>query len=132
MKRTIAAIVAMSAACALFADDEAEAAEETAAEALPVVKTNAAPAKAFTTLPFCRRIEGQVSVRKPGGEWESAEEGRFYPFGSSYRAEKGGTLDLAFGSGSIATIADGSEFGTRPRCSGPRRGRSSWCAERLI
>ena len=107
MKRTIAAIVAMSAAFALFAEDEQ-------LEAVPAVQTNAAPAKAFTTLPFCRRIEGQVSVRKPGGEWESAEEGRFYPFGSSYRAEKGGTLDLAFGSGSIATIADGSEFGTRP------------------
>ena len=126
MKRTIAAIVAMSAACALFADDEAEATEESAVEAscelgevdghlshILVAKTNAAPTKAFTTLPLCRRIEGVASVRKPGGEWERAEEGRFYPFGSSYRAEKGGALDVAFGSGSIATVADGSEFGTR-------------------
>ena len=86
MKRTITMIAAMSAACVLFAEDEAEATVETAVEALPVAKTNAAPAKAFTTLPLCRRIEGQVSVRKPGGEWERAEEGRFYPFGSSYRA----------------------------------------------
>ena len=127
MKRTIAAIAAMSAACALFADDEAEAPVEVSCELgmidghpahILVAKTNAAPPKVFTALPLCRRIEGAVSVRKPGGEWESAEEGRFYPFGSSYRAEKGGTLDLAFGSGSVATIADGSEFGTRPQALG--------------
>ena len=117
MKRTIAMIAAMSAACVLFADDEAEATEEVAEELADIqaAKTNAAPPKVFTTLPLCRRIEGVASVRKPGGEWERAEEGLFYPFGSSFRAEKGGTLDIAFGSGSIATIADGSEFGTRPQ-----------------
>ena len=111
MKRTIVAVAAVSAAFALFAEDEQP-------EAVPAVQTNVAPAKTFTTLPFCRRIEGQASVRKPGGEWESAEEGRFYPFGTSYRAEKGGALDLAFGSGAIATIADGSEFGTRSQTLG--------------
>ena len=112
MKRTIAAIAAMSAAFALFAEEEeADAAAEIAA--LKAAQTNAVQMKVFTALPLCRRIEGSVSVKKPGGEWEKAEEGRFYPFGSSFRAEKGGTLDLAFGSGSIATIADGSEFGTR-------------------
>ena len=119
MKRALVAGAAALMTLAVFADDEVEATEDAAAEeTLPVVKTNAAPAKAYTTLPLCRRIEGLVSVRKPGGEWERAEEGRFYPFGSSYRAEKGGTLDLAFGSGSIATIADGSEFGTRPQVLG--------------
>ena len=120
MKRALLMIAAMSAAFAAVAEDEAEATEESAAateesaEALPAVKTNAAP-KVFTTLPLCRRIEGLASVRKPGGEWQRAEEGRFYPFGSSFRAEKDGMLDVAFGSGSIAAIADGSEFGTRPQ-----------------
>ena len=112
MKRWALAVVAMTVAFALFAE-EAETTEETSTEAVAVVKTNAVPMKAFTSLPLCRRIEGSASVRKPGGDWERAEEGRFYPLGSSYRAEKGGTLDIAFGSGSIATIADGSEFGTR-------------------
>ena len=120
MKRTMAAVVAMSA-FALFAEEEKAEAEEPAeasVEGIPSIQTNSVPAKTYTTLPLCRRIEGLVSVKKPGGEWERAEEGRFYPFGSSYRAEKGGTLDLAFGSGSIATIADGSEFGTRPQVLG--------------
>ena len=114
----IVMVTALLAAFAAVAEDEVEETSEEAAEALPVIQTNAAPTKAFTTLPLCRRIEGHVSVRKPGGEWERAEEGRFYPFGSSYRAEKGGALDLAFGSGSIATIADGSELGTRPQVLG--------------
>ena len=113
MKRMIATVVAMSAACALFAEDEAETAEETPVEALPAVQTNAATTKAFTTLPLCRHITGAVSVRKSGGDWEPAEEGRFYPLGSSYRAEKGGELVLAFGSGSTVTISSGAEFGTR-------------------
>ena len=117
MKRTAVAVIAMSAACALFAEEAAEKTDGELEELLTrsAAQTNRVLAKAFTTLPVCRRIEGGVSVRKPGGEWEKAEEGRFYPFGTSYRAEKGGALDLAFGSGSIATIADGSEIGTRPQ-----------------
>lgn len=116
MKRTVLTIAAMSAACALFADDETEAAEDDAiseVKAALAAQTNAAPLKAFTTLPMSRHIAGVVSVRKPGGEWEVAEEGRFYPLGTSYRAEKGGSLVLAFGSGSTATITEGGEFGTR-------------------
>lgn len=111
-------VAAMSAAFALFAEDEAETTEGASAEALPAVQTNAASTKAFTTLPLCRHITGAVSVRKAGGDWEPAEEGRFYPLGSSYRAEKGGELVLAFGSGSTATISSGAEFGTRPESLG--------------
>ena len=122
MKRTIATIAAMSAACVLFADDEAEetAAEETAAEetaetaeALPAVPTNSAPVTSFTTLPLCRHIQGTASVRKPGKDWEIAEEGRFYPLGSSYRAEKGSSLVVSLGRGSTVSVADGAAFGTR-------------------
>ena len=124
MKRTIATIAAMSAACVLFADDEAEetaaetAVDEPAVEALPVVPTNTAPATSFTTLPLCRHIQGSASVRKPGKEWEVAEEGRFYPLGSSYRAEKGCSLVVSLGRGSTVSIADGAAFGTREQALG--------------
>ena len=122
MKGMLMTVVAMSTTLALFAEDEAETAEDAVEEAKSALaaQTNPPPMKAFTTLPLCRRIEGAVSVKKPGGEWQKAEEGRFYPFGSSYRAEKDGALDLAFGSGSIATITDGSEFGTRSQELGVR------------
>lgn len=75
--------------------------------------TNAVSAKIFSTLPICRRVDAPAFVRRPGGDWEAAEEGKFYPFGSSYRADKGGKLVLSFGRGLTVKVADGSEFGTR-------------------
>ena len=76
----------------------AAVAEEDAALTLPVVPTNAAPTvKFFTTLPLCRRVERGASVCPPGGQWKEAEEGRFYPFGTAFRAEKDGILVVAFG-----------------------------------
>ena len=113
MKRLIASIAAMSAACALFADDETEVSVDAEMEGLPAVQTNEAPMRVFTVLPLCRRIEGRASVRKPGGEWEPALEGKFYPLGTSFRAEEGGTLSVAFGRTSFVTVENGSEFGTR-------------------
>ena len=113
MKKTLMSIAALTT-FVLFAEDEIEATEETVAEAVPAVQTNsAASVKAFTTLPLSRHVEGDVSVRKPNGDWEAVEEGRFYPLGSYFRAEKGGSLVLAFGSGSLVTISSGAEFGTR-------------------
>ena len=113
MKKTLMVTAALTA-FALFAEDETEATEETAAETVPAAQTNsAASVKAFTTLPLSRHVEGAVSVRKPNGDWEAVEEGRFYPLGSYFRAEKGGSLVLAFGSGSSVTISSGAEFGTR-------------------
>ena len=114
MKRTVLTVAAMSVALALFAEGEAGTMEETAEKAVPAAQTNsAASVKAFTTLPLSRHVEGNVSVRKPNGDWESVEEGRFYPLGSYFRAEKGGSLVLAFGSGAAVTISSGAEFGTR-------------------
>ncbi|MBO7721886.1 MAG: hypothetical protein J6T01_05725 [Kiritimatiellae bacterium] len=75
--------------------------------------TNDMQVKTFTTLPFCRRIEGRAAVCKPGGEWIEAEEGRFYPFGTSFRAGKGSSMTVAFGPVSTVKIADGDEFATR-------------------
>lgn len=67
----------------------------------------------FSTLPFCRLVEPPVEVRKPKGEWVSAEEGKFYPLGTSYRTHKGGKLVLSFGANSTATIEGDASFGTR-------------------
>ena len=90
---------------AVFADDELPI--------LPAATTNEPLAKTFTTLPLCRRVEHGASVRKPGGAWQVAEEGKFYPFGTSFRAENGGLLVVAFGPGATVKVADGAEFGTR-------------------
>lgn len=117
MKRTFLMVAAMSVTFALFAEDETEATEGT--EAISAVQTNsAASVKAFTTLPLSRHVEGVVSVRKPNGDWEAVEEGHFYPLGSYFRAEKGGSLVLAFGSDSLVTISSGAEFGTRAQSIG--------------
>ena len=119
MKRAMLTIAALSAALAVFADDEAVSEEAAVSEEIvPVAQTNDAPRRMFTALPLCRRIEGQVFVRKPGKDWEPAEEGRFYPFGTYYRTEKGGALDLAFGPWAIATIADGAAIGTQAQAVG--------------
>lgn len=113
MKRTLLAGAMALAAVAAIADDETGVAVGAETEGLPAVQNNEAPARIFTALPLCRRIEGSASVRKAGGEWEPAVEGKFYPLGASFRAEEGGTLSLAFGQTSFVTIENGSEFGTR-------------------
>ena len=113
MKRTLLAGAMALATFAVVADDETEVAVGAETEGLPAVQTNEAPARIFTALPLCRRIEGRASARKVGGEWEPAVEGKFYPLGTSFRAEEDGTLSLAFGQASLVTIENGSEFGTR-------------------
>lgn len=110
MKRTLIVIAALTA-FAVVAEEETETAE--AAETTAVQTNSAVSVKAFTTLPLSRHVEGAVSVRRPNGDWEPVEEGLFYPLGSYFRAEKGGLLVLAFGSGSAVTILSGAEFGTR-------------------
>lgn len=117
MKRTFIAIVAMSAAFALFAEG-AEAGAEAEIEALKAAQTNAVKMKVFTALPLCRRVEGSAQVKKPGGDWQAAEEGKFYPLGTSYRVQRGGMLAIAFGVTSTVTIKDDAEFGTRLAAAG--------------
>ncbi|MGN0832301.1 MAG: hypothetical protein ACI4RD_01465 [Kiritimatiellia bacterium] len=111
MDKTLLAAVAAFSAVACFAADGA-------APAAPAAATNAPAVKTFTTLPLCQRIEGTAFVRKPGGAWTAAEEGKFYPFGTGYRVGAGGSMVVAFGPGSTATIADGAEFGTREQALG--------------
>ena len=125
-KTAVVALAASLAAWDVVAQDEesapAPAEEATAsAEATPASGAGAQaqamqPAKAeatFTTLPFCRIVEPPVEVKKPGGEWTAAEEGRFYPLGTSYRTHKDGRLVLSFGMKSTATISGEASFSTR-------------------
>jgi len=93
---------------AVAQDDEAESPKpETESVKKSVPKT-----AAFAPLPFCRQVDGAAEVQKPMGEWEPAEEGKYYPLGSSFRAGAECALELAFGAESSARIANGSEFAT--------------------
>lgn len=98
-------LVLAAAVLPAFAD------ETEAGSAAPVAK---APAKAsFSTLPCCRRAEGQAEVRKPGGEWTDVREGKFYPLGSSFRTGRDGLFVLSFGEDATMTLSADSEVGTR-------------------
>ena len=120
MKRTLLAGAMALAAFAAVADDETVAAGGAEAEGLPVDQVSVAPMRVFAALPLCRHIEGGASVRAAGGEWKPAAEGKFYPLGTSFRAEEGGTLSVEFGPGACVTVADGSAFGTRPQALGEK------------
>ena len=115
--RTIA--VSLSAALpvgTVVAQEEAAEAAAPADNAAPAASEDAKTVKAapsFSTLPFCRLVEPPVEVKKPKGDWEPAEEGRFYPLGTSYRSHPGGKLILSFGATSTATIEGEAAFGTR-------------------
>ena len=111
MKRTVLALAMAVTASAVLAEEESENAAPAAEKAVAAAKD--APKAAFTTLPLCRQVEGQAEVRRPGGEWETAEEGRFYPLGTSFRTDKNGRMTIAFGPESSAQIFGASEFGTR-------------------
>ena len=68
----------------------------------------------FFTLPVCRRIQTGAEVLKPGSSaWVPAEEGRFYPLGTSYRAAPDGSLSIAFGKECEVRVENGASFSTR-------------------
>ena len=122
-KKAIALLGASLLALSAVAQEESEtpAAETPAAEAPAKEESAAQTVKApptFTTLPFCRIVEPPVEVKKPRWDWEPAEEGRFYPLGTSYRSHPGGRLILSFGRTSTATIEGESSFGTRQQALG--------------
>lgn len=113
--KTSVVLSALFAAGFVFAQEEQGAdggtasAEETAEIA---VKKPAAAASFFTTLPLCRLVEGTAEVRLPGGEWAAAEEGHFYPLGSSYRTHAGSFMEIQFGPECVAKISGIADFGT--------------------
>jgi len=107
MNKSLIAIGAVLLSTACLAEDDI------LAGLFPTAATNVVSSKVYTTLPLCRRVVGSAEVRLPGGEWMAAEEGKFYPFGTSYRASASGTATIAFGPGATVTIEKGAEFGTR-------------------
>ena len=88
---------------------EAEVAEDAA------VATNAPASRAttFMTLPLCRLVEGDVQACTAGDTWGVAEEGRYYPLGTSFRTGADGRLVLVLGQESRVTIGANSSFATR-------------------
>ena len=111
----MALLLAMSAASAALADDEAASGTEAVAPAeAKAEETKESNPGNFSTLPACRFAEGQAEVKIPtGAEWAPVEEGKFYPLGSSFRTMGSGKLTVAFGIDSMATVSGDSSFGTR-------------------
>ena len=116
-KTMMSALFSALVVCAAVAQDEqseeSAPAEGNAAPAAAEDAKTVKSAPSFSTLPFCRIVEPPVDVKKPNGDWEPAEEGRFYPLGTSYRSRQGGKLVLAFGATSLATIEGEASFGTK-------------------
>ncbi len=124
-KRTFvaAAVCACVTLFPAFAQEEGEAkpageAEETAPaaeEGLPQAKKE----KFFYPLLRCRLVDGcSVSVQKPRTtEWVKAEEGRYYPLGSSIRVEAGEAgacrAEFAFGEKAVLVATNTVEFATK-------------------
>ena len=121
-KAMMSALFSSLLVCAAVAQDgQSEESAPTEGNAAPAAVEDAKTVKAapsFSTLPFCRIVEPPADVKKPNGEWEPAEEGRFYPLGTSYRSRQGGKLVLSFGATSLATIEGEAAFGTKMQAIG--------------
>jgi len=107
------AVLAVSAWAEEETESSSDVASEEAAKVAAAKKEKESPKATFSTLPLCRRCEGVVEVKVPEGDWKVAEEGRFYPLGSSYRTQKDSALTLAFGRDSFVKIGADSSFSTR-------------------
>ena len=122
MKRTFsmraAVVLATACACTLltpvWAQDEAPAAEK-AGEGEELAVEQKKPANVFSQLMCCMRAEGTVEVLKPrSGNWIAAEEGRFYPLGSSVRVSGSAPhAEFEFGEKSSIVVTNAAEFSTR-------------------
>ena len=109
------------AVSAVFAPACAQDAEEAPAAAaaedgLPSPQPEAKP---FTALFKCLRVTGVAQVLTPGAsEWAVAQEGRYYPLGSSVRTLKeagaSGAAEFSFGPESSLKLEGASEVATRP------------------
>ena len=126
LMRALAMAAAVTAVCApAWAQDEddefaaAEAADNAEASGEKAESAEAAPksapeTKTFTSLPFCRLLEGAAQVLKPGAtEWEAIEEGRFYQLGSSFRTTDNSELVIQFGEGITVGMKTPASFATR-------------------
>lgn len=123
IEKTLSALAASVLAASVLAQGNSEAGDVQAGdEARQLARPTAStPSPVFSALPLCRVAEGEAEVLKPGsGDWEKAEEGRFYPLGSAYRTRAGGRLVLAFGQDSTAAISGESSFATRRQALGEK------------
>lgn len=125
--RTLTCAAALAAFVPLFAQEEEEDMEATenaeeeevevqnlGIEGLPS-RIYTGKQKYFEILPWCRRVEGQAQVLKPGArDWEMIEETEHYPLGSSYRTVgKDSRLTISFGRDCMVVIVGEASFGTR-------------------
>ena len=110
MRRGLLLSAAVLSVLPLIAQEDADA----VSGSVMLMQTNES-VRIFTTLPLCLRVEGAAFVKRPGRDWEPAEEGRFYPFGTSYRAGGNSRLSVAFGPTATATVKNGASFGTHPQ-----------------
>ena len=112
----IAVCAVLSSACAEEEAESKPAAEGEAVEGVPALESK--PEKFFFPLVRCRLVDGcSVQVQKPkSADWEVAEEGRYYPLGSSFRVEPGEnaalTAEFAFGAKVILKATNAVEFAT--------------------
>ena len=113
------ALAACTASSPAYAEDEEEAkpaAEGEAGEGLPAME--AKPEKFFFPLVRCRLIDGcGVKVLKPkSADWAVAEEGHYYPLGSSFRVEAADgaavKAEFAFGGKVVVKATNAVEFAT--------------------
>ncbi len=109
------------AVSAVFAPTRAQDAEEAPAAAAAEDGLPSPPpeAKPFTALFKCVRVKGPAQVLKPGAsEWTDAEEGRYYPLGTSMRTLKdldvSGSAEFSFGPESSIKMEGVAEVATRP------------------
>lgn len=109
-------LVTALASVTAFAEEE-KAADAEAVESL--VPSAQSKPSVFKTLPLCRLVEGEVEVCPVGAtEWTEAEEGHFYPLGTSYRTGKKAKLVLSFGVDSSVVLDESSEIATRAQALG--------------
>ena len=112
----LGACVALSPAYAEDDEEAKPAAEGEAAEGLPDMA--AKPEKFFFPLVRCRLIDGcSVTVQKPqASNWTVAEEGRYYPLGSTFRVEPAANAaakaEFAFGGKAVLKATNAVEFAT--------------------
>ena len=110
----LAACAALSSAHAEDEEGAKPAAEGETVEGLPTLA--AKPEKFFFQLVRCRLIDGcDVKVLKPqASDWSLAEEGRYYPLGSTFRvepaADAAAKAEFAFGDKVVLKATNAVEF----------------------
>lgn len=111
--KTVAVLCAFLAAGSVCAQDEGEGQESSAEQVVAgAAAKKAASSSFFTTLPLCRLVEGEAEVCLPGGKTLAAEEGRFYPLGSTFRTKGDSAMEIRFGQECAAKISGTASFAT--------------------